>query len=594
MTNPRIFIVDFDVVRYSGHFFNQVFGLREAAKARGLETRIYIPRRADAEIVATLDAHPILSHLPWNMTNEGLFSGFVNARRLLGALFEDIEKQSISRQDILVITSARPQLIAGLAQWLGTRQESMRPAVFFRFSRTGFFDFRRMEFSDAASIYEFASRMLSALPGAERIFLTVNNERAVPYLEQLSLRRAFFLPIPKYYGAIAAPTEHPTDVPAQIYVHVHRTGELPERVSRALNVILQRRNDVTFVIRFCFHTFPTREAQEAVAKGFLSPGIEILPANQDSVRYLAAIDSADMVLLPYDPIEYHDITSGVFCEAVALGNVAIIPARTWMADHIVGGRAAGVLFDINEVDDMVAAIERALDDRLRLQAEAFSRAGSFREQYNSAKNLDGMLDLARQVHDMRLSYVPLTSATKVFDSQNHLGDGWHAPDGEWGVWSDGDKAEIKFTIRPDGNTLFFNAQVYPFLASTHPRIAVSLSANGVPLGEWSFDITRPADRIWSWRHVLIPESAMASGEINIVLGIHSPASPRELGLSIDARKLGIALRQFSLGPQVELPKSGPPPELAEPAKLKPLPWHRKLKQKLRRLSPSPKQFLDVR
>ena len=587
MTHPRIFIVDVDVVRYSGHFFNQVFGFREAAKARGLETRIYISRHAAAEIVATLDAHPILSPMPWNMTQEGVLSGFVNARRLLGPLFEDIERQGISKEDILVITSARPQLIIALAQWLGTRQESMRPAVFFRFSRAGFFDFRRMEFSETAWIYEFVSRMLLALPGGDRIFLTVNNERAVPYLEQLSLRRAFFLPIPKYYGAMAAPTERPADKPTQIYVHVHRSGELPERVSRALSMILQRRNDVTFAIRFCAYIFPTREAQEAVGKDFLSPGIEILPANQDSVGYLAAIDRADMVLLPYDPIEYHDITSGVFCEAVALGNIAIIPARTWMADHIVGGRATGVLFDNNQVDDMVAAIDRALDDRLRLQAEALSRGIRFREQYNSAKNLEGMLDLARQVQDMRLSYAPLASVMKVFDSQNHLGAGWHAPDGEWGMWSDGDRAEIRFTIRPGGKSLFFNALVYPFLAPTHPRIAVSLSANGVSLGEWSFDITRTDDLTWSWRHVQVPESVTASSEITIVFGIRSPASPKELGLSVDPRILGIALRQFSLGPQIELPKSSPLPELAgptEPAELKPLSWHRKLREKLRWLS----------
>ena len=565
VTSSRLFIADFDLVGYSGHYFNHVFGFREAANAQRIATKIYISRRAEPAIAAELNAHPILSPLPWHMTREALSSGFVNVRRLLGPLLEDIEKENISSQDILLITSARPQVILGVAQWLGTRPESMRPAVFFRFSRTNFFDFRRMEFSDVAWIYEFVARMLTAMPGGDRIFLTVNNEKAVPHLEQLTLRSTFFLPIPQYYGAVANQSEPRTGGSARIYVHVNRQGSMPELVAQALSIILRRRSDVTFAIRFCAYMFPTNEAQEAVAKAFLGLDIEILPGAQGPDEYLAAIEQADMVLLPYDPVEYHDVTSAIFCETAAVGRAAIVPAQTWMADHIVGGRATGVMFDSNNVDEVVAAIECALEDRARLQAEAFDRGIRFREQYSAARNLDGMLELAKQFHDMRLPYVPLAHTTKLFDSQLYLGEGWHPPEGEWGSWSDGDRAEFNFTIRPAAKALFFNAQVYPFLAPNHSRIDVSLSANDVPVGEWSFDAARPDDLAWSWRHVQLPESVTVSGKIQIVLSIRSPASPKELGLSTDPRKLGIALRQFSLNPEKTVMQSYVAESLEKPS-----------------------------
>lgn len=161
-----------------------------------------------------------------------------------------------------------------------------------------------------------------------------------------------------------------------------------------------------------------------------------------------------------------------------------------------------------------------------------------------------MLELAGQPRDMRLSHVPLTDATKAFGSQLYLGEGWSEAEEDFGVWSDGARAEMKFSIRPGARALFFSAQVRPFLTAAHSRLDVSLTANAVPVADWSFDATRRGDRDWTWHHIPIPDELTTSGEIQIVLNFRSPASPKELGLSIDHRELGIALRRFSLGPAI--------------------------------------------
>ena len=154
---------------------------------------------------------------------------------------------------------------------------------------------------------------------------------------------------------------------------------------------------------------------------------------------------------------------------------------------------------------------------------------------------------------MRLSYVPLTDATNAFGSQHYFGDGWALADEGFGTWSDGEHAEINFSIAPGAPLLFFSVLVRPFLAKSQSRLEVSLTANDVAVADWSFDARRAGDRVWSWRHVPIPETVAASGKIRIAMTIRSPVSPQMLGMSVDSRKLGIAIRRFSLKPEMEAP-----------------------------------------
>lgn len=554
VTSPRLFIADFDLVGYSGHYFNQVLGFREAARARGIETKIYIPRKADPKVIEDLGAHALLPFLRWyNVSKDAFLDDFASAQFTLSPLWKDLEAADVSERDILVITSSRPQVIFGLAQWMRSRSSSANPSVVFRFFGPEFFNFRAGTFIESAWTYYLASRSLLGIGDEERVFFSLNNKAALARLEQLCLRRAFYLPVPKYYGSITERFESCPTGDLTIYIHINsRSDQMLRRIFELVRRILRKHGGVNFLVRLS----DSVDVETAFDKELIGRGLELLPAEQNHVEYLTTIDRADIILLPYDPVEYRGIVSGVFCEAVAMGKVAIIPAQTWMADHVSEGRAAGVLFKKNNKSGLVEAVEQAIRDRQRLQAMAHRCARSFREENSCAANLDGMIALAAQTHDMRLPHVPLTDVTQALGSQHYFGEGWSYVEDDFGIWSDGDRAEINFSIRPDTRPLFFNTQVRPFLTATHSQLDISLAVNLVPVAEWSFDAARRSDRSWSWRHVQIPEHVAASGDIHIVLSIRSPASPKELGLSIDSRKLGLALRQFSLKPEIQTTEVG--------------------------------------
>lgn len=554
VASPRLFIADFDLVGYSGHYFNQVLGFREAARARGMETKIYIPQKADPKVVEDLGAHALLPFIPRHDVRESLLiEGLSGGQIHLNPLWRDLESASVSEHDILVITSSRPQVIFGLAQWMRSRAGSATPSVVFRFFGPEFFDFEAEAFVENAWTHYFASRSLVGVGGEERVFFSLNDKAALVHLEKLCLRRAFYLPVPKYYGSITERPESRATGDLTVYVHINiRSERVLRRIFELVRRILRKHDGVNFLVRLS----DSVNVENAFDKELVGHGLELLPAEQNHLEYLTTIARADMILLPYDPVEYRGIVSGVFCEAVAMGKVPIIPAQTWMAGHVSEGRAAGVLFEKNNTRDLVEAVERAIRDRQHLQAMAHRCARPFREENSCAANLGGMIALAAQAHDMRLPHVPLTDTTQALGSQHYFGEGWSSVEEHFGIWSDGDRAEINFSIRPDAGPLFFNAQVRPFLTSAHSQLDISLAANQVPVAEWSFDAARRGDRSWSWRHVQIPEDVAASGDIQIVLSIRSPASPKELSLSTDARKLGLALRQFSLKPERQATETG--------------------------------------
>lgn len=557
--SPRLFVADFDLIDYSGHFFNQVFGYREAARTRGIETRIYVPAKASPKVVQALDARALLPMSRWYSVKKDVsIEGFLQAPVLLAPLWNDLETANICERDILVITSSQPLIIFGMGQWLATRPAEARPFVFFRFFVPEFFDFEAKKFHERAWAYHFASRSLTAKAGGERAFFTLNDEKAVKHLERLSLRKAFYLPVPKYYGDIPAVTDVHATQSLTIYIYLNsRSGLISDRIADLLTNILSRYGEVKFLVRFTKNAQGEEDLRKQIAESSTGHRVEVLPSEQDHVDYLATIARSDVILLAYDPVEYRGIVSGVFCEIAAMGKIAVVPEGTWMADQLTSDRAAGVLFRDTSVADMREALERVISDRERLQVLASRYALSFRENYSCAKNLDGMIQLAAQPADMRLSYVPLTDATNALGSQHYFGDGWALADEGFGTWSDGERAEINFSIVPAGGPLVFSVQLHPFLAKNHSRVAVSLTASNAPLAEWSFDAMRPGDRGWSWRSVEISEAVLATGKIQLVLNIRSPASPKSLGMSIDSRKLGIAIRRFSLTPEIPAQEAFP-------------------------------------
>jgi hypothetical protein len=135
-------------------------------------------------------------------------------------------------------------------------------------------------------------------------------------------------------------------------------------------------------------------------------------------------------------------------------------------------------------------------------------------------------------------------------SERLLGEGWSVLEAN-GVWTDGATASIVLKPTPPSpGAVELILAVDPFVMPSHPELEVEISAHGVPLGAHVFRHRRGARLLGKLRRplrVVVPATARdESGRAVVELHLRDPASPADLGLSDDSRRLGLRLRSLAV------------------------------------------------
>jgi hypothetical protein len=550
----QLFIVEFDLAELSGHFFNQVLGFKLAAEEAGLKCTTLLPRDVDASLADSLGGKRVIdldlihgSRLDFNLDL------FAEGHRLLKSLWETIDQARVSRDDMVFITSARPVVIYSLGAWLGRLAAAQRPAVFIRFLDHSYIDLATMDYNGLSWMYRFASKDLSLRPGQERVFFTINNKNMVTALGGLCERRIFQMPIPKYYGGqIDVPVRagHPV-----IYVHLNRrSGILLREIESIIRRVLDQRPQTTVLVKYCLNAIEPG-ATAILSQDLAARGVELIPSEQSPTDYLRTIARSDIVLLPYEAMDYKALASGVFAEAAAMGKIVVYPDHTWMSDQVSEGRATGYGFDRPVGPAICAALLRALEQSPRLATIAERQSRDFRAQNSCQRNLEIMRSLAHEAQDMRPTYVIGTTIdfSSAAQSRCYMGSGWSVTE-TTGAWTDGPKAElwIRCETKPAGNVLG-KMRLTPFLTEGF-ACRLDVFVNETRLSKWNFPALEqhyPIDL-----DIVIPADMVAAGEISVRFEVRNPTSPKHFGVSEDQRSLGVMLHKMCFTDQPRSIESG--------------------------------------
>jgi hypothetical protein len=124
-------------------------------------------------------------------------------------------------------------------------------------------------------------------------------------------------------------------------------------------------------------------------------------------------------------------------------------------------------------------------------------------------------------------------------------EGWSAPE-DWGMWSTGPKAQLLLPLaEAPRHDVILTLYGQAFVNRRHEQQQVDVMVNGVAQQSLLYNRRRKNDI----RSIRIPAAAVQGGQVLVELRFPDAASPRELGLSDDDRKLGLGLIALRLREQ---------------------------------------------
>jgi glycosyltransferase involved in cell wall biosynthesis len=371
-SESRIVLLDSGLSQRTGHHAHFACGLARLCAGGGfslitlttkgvepaLATELADPRAVFAQGLYQPAAAGDLFDRAWNDYRAG--------QRLYAA---DLDRSGLEPRpsDLFWMPTTRAREVAGLAEWL--LKYGVRPRV-----AIGFQDLQySVEPGNVEGlIHRLAARRLVQAVGQEQIFAYATNHRLAQRLAAAMNFGIYLAPQTLFYNPPAPAAVPPAlpagDGPLVACLGVPRPDKsglpLPDIVREAL----RRRPDLRFVIQV--NGAETNAALMALEK---MPEVQLVKGWLDDGAFVALIQAADMLLLPYRRDRYAERTSGPFSFAAAYGRPAIVPSGTWMAERIARKQAAGIAYkrDAAVIDALTVAADRLPD--LHAQAANLAR-----------------------------------------------------------------------------------------------------------------------------------------------------------------------------------------------------------------------------
>ncbi|BBK43972.1 hypothetical protein STVA_39920 [Allostella vacuolata] len=384
----RVHLIQNGLVDRHSHYLGLTMGWLEAGRDLGIPITVYGGTRIVPEVRQETGALPIFHYqadvaLPRDSADLQRVATFVELGIAFAAGCQAIPPGSIAPGDLVVLDFASAPDMFGLALALGALPPARRPRVLCQFHVLDYELARDATDGPPAgdiSTYRYAIRKLAATVGRDRVFLCTAAPALARALSRIFDHPCRLSPMPIRLGHPAVPTADAA--PAH---DVAVIGEFrPERGSLLLPDILRRLGrlrpgrSAMIQVRSAEQVGPLRHAADQA-----SVPLSTLVGDLGAEDYVRALLGARILLLPYRPERYALRTSGVFAEAVAHGRVVVAPARTWMAEQIEAGRAAGVTFDAHTAGSVAQAVATAIDDLPRLESRARMLAPAWRQQHSS-------------------------------------------------------------------------------------------------------------------------------------------------------------------------------------------------------------------
>ncbi|HRE80635.1 MAG TPA: glycosyltransferase, partial [Opitutaceae bacterium] len=408
-TNPRapaLYLVDNHLSDRIGHHYNYTLSIKEACGHAGVVFTSLVNRGAPGDLLTEIAGSGIFAQklhdansanpypvewLSLRTTYEFLLSNAVFAREL-----EEGLTSRARAEDVIFLPNATPGQLLGVALLLQTKpvMRTLRFVLLVRYALqiVGGPLAQRKSLPDRELMdkYALAFEKLRGVDQVGCVRLATDSAELARDYAVLWKGPVEVLPIPHTLHAGPAPL--PAGVPPKDprKIRVVFMGDAREEKGFELLPALVRGSAVSpeaTAIEFVFQAFISSHYH--VRMGFVidemerlqRPNLHLVKRALPTDEYQGLLQSADLVLIPYDALTYKGRTSGPFMEAICADKPVVVPRSTWMS-VMLGDSEAGSQFHSGDAADLVRAVLATIT-RLAVHREAAKQLGQrFRNEHN--------------------------------------------------------------------------------------------------------------------------------------------------------------------------------------------------------------------
>lgn len=395
----KVHLLDAGLLQRIGHHFQMAAGFRDSFARSNIECRVYAHQEVAADIRQLIGALPVFSQDHYEFRSSDPYSQYLEDMLEGGRRFAADLQQHFpappADEDLVLLPTAGPRELAGLAQWLALRKARPRIAAIFH----GFVLPKAVlaPGSSSAAIYRYVGKMLKVLPGEERLMLAATTRGFGRPLGKAMDIRFIVPPAPVWYPG--------ADVDGGI-------GELKKNAPLQAAFIGQMRRDhgyhlVHDVVRALQVGKP--KVRCVIQLGVVPKELDLAPYDELERKGMARLlrgwqeDEVIMNLLressvavfPYNRATFKDRLSGALCTAAGYGRPCVVPSGTWLAEQVQSGGVAGAIYEGDDPEAIATAVRTVLADRDRQVNRARELAPLWRAKESGGALTHGLVRWVR-------------------------------------------------------------------------------------------------------------------------------------------------------------------------------------------------------
>lgn len=405
-----IFLMDPNLKDHVGHHFHYAQSIQASARELGIPFHTLVHREVSPEVIeelggaaGTFTAYDPLSQrlnpYPAEWGTARSTYEFLRANDLFAEELWPVLRSRCQPDDHIFIPNATPLQILGLATLLHNKPAvtAFQFTLVLRYTTFRIFgpitQRKAQPDPETAERYAFSLGRLRAADRFGCITLATDSSGLAAEFAQFWDRPIQVLPVPHTQLPRTTRDIDALPVPPKVAGRARvvflgdardeKGFELLPAVVKAFSAP-QRIKGVEFVFQAYvssrYHAAMNRPIEELSSAH--PTNLTLLRSSLSQETYDAVLESADLVLLPYDALTYASRTSGPFVEAICAGKPVIVPRNSWMSQQL-GGSQAGLTFVSGNADDLIRTLAAALQNLPQLQQAATEFGQAYRDFHNA-------------------------------------------------------------------------------------------------------------------------------------------------------------------------------------------------------------------